>query len=303
MSPKNIFLKARIKLATVYTVIIMGIFFSGFLLNSWLDRIFKENNVDPLMWASEAVVVVLVGLSSYYFAKRTLRPIEKSYESQQKFVADAAHELRTPLTVMKTGIETTLISKPSSKDLQTLLSETKEEINDMTNTVNDLLFLVNTNNRAQDTFQKLALDQLVKKQVSLMSNYATNKNISLKNNAAKQTWINGNPASLKRLMVNLLKNAIDYSKPRGSVNISLQCSKDLIVLRVQDTGIGMSSDDLSHIFERFYKADKSRTKQSSGAGLGLAIVKEIVDSHKAKIEIDSKLGQGTTVKIIFDRFS
>ena len=303
MSPKNIFLKARIKLATVYTVIIMGIFFSGFLLNSWLDRILKENNVDPLMWASEAVVVVLVGLSSYYFAKRTLRPIEKSYESQQKFVADAAHELRTPLTVMKTGIETTLISKPSSEDFKTLLSETKEEINDMTNTVNDLLFLVNTNNRAQDTFQKLALDQLVKRQVSLMSNYATNKNISLKNNAAKQTWINGNPASLKRLMVNLLKNAIDYSKPRGSVNISLQCSKDLIVLRVQDTGIGMSSDDLSHIFERFYKADKSRTKQSSGAGLGLAIVKEIVDSHKAKIEIDSKLGQGTTVKIIFDRFS
>jgi two-component system, OmpR family, phosphate regulon sensor histidine kinase PhoR len=110
----------------------------------------------------------------------------------------------------------------------------------------------------------------------------------------------GNIGDLSRMVMNLLKNAADYNKPAGSIELSLSRKEGKILLVVRDTGIGMTDQEVLHIFDRFYKADSSRTqKKSSGTGLGLAIVKEIIDDHDAVIRVESSLGEGTAFFISF----
>lgn len=296
---RNVFLRARLKLAALYAFVVLVIFVGGFILNSWLDKILAESSVDPLLYVGEGLTIILVAILSFYFAGRTLRPIEDSYERQKKFVADAAHELRTPLAVMKTGTEAVLDARPSKADYQKLLTESLEEIDHMTTTVNDLLFMAQSENHSKVTLSQVNLTRLVSRQIEQMMPYAADKNIALRQDHQAKVHVSGNEAQLKRLLANVLKNALDYTNPNGKIVVSLRKDRHGAELTVSDTGIGIAEGDLLHIFDRFYKADHARTQQSGGAGLGLTIAQEIVKSHDAKIYIQSQPGKGTSVTITF----
>ena len=249
----------------------------------------------------DGFIIFLIAGLSYYLAGKTLVPIESSYKRQKKFVADTAHELRTPLAVMKTGAEATLIGNNSKEEYRKLIRDFLEEINFLAFMVDDLLFLVRSDGFKKVKFSKFDLGKLVNKQIELMKPYAYKKNIALYNDIQGEFQINGNKPYLKRLLANLIKNAIDYNKLYGRINVSLQNKKQQIELKITDTGIGISKDDLKHIFNRFYKADQARVRQSNGAGLGLSIVKEIVNLHQGKIFITSKQNKGTEILILFKK--
>jgi signal transduction histidine kinase len=322
----NYFLKARLKLSAYYAsgMFIVVLIFSLVVYSLFVKNISDnfesdgsgnnessvaenraienaKNQLQDILIFVDGLTIILTIASGYYLAGRTLEPIKKVYIKQKKFVADSAHELRTPLTVMKTGAETILAGNSSKEDYVKLTQDSLEEINFMSSMVSDLLFLAQSDGFKKKEFNKLDLGKITQTQIDLMKTYAGHKNIALKSHVEGKFFISGDGTHLKRLSSNLIKNAIDYNKSNGAVDVSLEESKNQVVLKVIDTGIGIPKENLNRIFDRFYKVDQARARESSGTGLGLAIVKEIVNAHKGKIEIISEVGKGTEVKVFLPK--
>lgn len=314
----NLFSIARLKLTVQYTVgmfillVIFNLGVYGLFISDIPDTfetslsVSQRQTVDragerlerALFLVDGLMIIAILGFG-YYFAGQTLGPIEKMYKRQKKFVADVAHELRTPLSVIKAGAETVLLSTATNEAYKKLIGESLEEIDYMSNMVNDLLFLANNDDNKRLVFNRVDLLKLVDKQVEFIKSYANKKGITLVQNCQNGYYIQGNEAYLKRLLTNLLQNAIDYNKPGGTVTVSLQNNNQEIELTVVDTGIGILKDDMPHIFDRFYKADRARTHRSDGTGLGLSIAKEIVQLHHGHITVKSYSDKGTAVRVVF----
>lgn len=243
-------------------------------------------------------MLVLVAGFGYYFAGKTLQPIETIYKRQKKFIADAAHELRTPLTVMRTGAETILSGNSTKEDYCKLTKDSLEEVAALSLMVDDMLFLAQNDDWKQPALIRADLRELVHKQIVLMKSTALKKKIIFKEEL-EDGFIHGNKLYLKRLLANLLQNAIIYNKRDGIVHVSLRNEKKELVLTVLDTGIGISGEDLPYIFDRFYKVDQARMKDLSGAGLGLSLVWQIAQLHSGQISIQSQVDKGTSVRISF----
>ncbi len=318
----NPFLRARLKLTAYYTagvciiliifsLAVYGLFVKNITSNFEYDGPGFENeaNVETqiidkaqdqlqtILITIDAMIVLLIAGFSYYLAGKTLQPIESSYMRQKKFVADAAHELRTPLTVMKTGAEAVLSGDNSKEEYKKIVRDSLEEINYLSAMVDDLLFLAKSDNSRKTEFSSFNFSGLIHRQIELMRPCAEKKSIAVASEVQEELYMNGNKACLKRLLANLIKNAIDHNKPHGKITVSLKKNKNLTVLKIADTGIGIAESDLKHVFDRFYKAEHSHAKQSGGAGLGLSIAQEIVKLHRGTIDIKSKLNQGTEVVI------
>jgi signal transduction histidine kinase len=256
-----------------------------------------QDDLINILFISDGVILLLTLFAAYLSSKRTLAPLEMAYKKQARFVADAAHELRTPLAVMKAGSEVILRKDRASSEYIKFIKESLEEVERLTVLSNNLLFLVN-NKKKVGSFSKVSFSELCKKQIDIMQVYADMKEIKIENKINDNLAVLGIKDDLIRLVINLLKNAIDYNKKGGTVIVSLKKGVDKIVLSIEDSGIGIKKEDLSLIFERFYKADNSRTQNSSGTGLGLSIVKEIVDEHNGSIKLTSDIGTGTTFTVI-----
>lgn len=269
--------------------------------NDWLgeEKIREiEDDLARNLLTSDLAILLITLIVSYFISKRTLSPLEESYKKQKIFVGDVAHELRTPLAVMQAGGEVMLLSDRTIPEYTKFIEETLEEVKRLTTLSNDLLFLVSNNAKTDSLVSRISLGDVCQRQVDLMNAYANVKNVSLEVSIDKSVIVMGKSDDLIRLVVNLLKNAVDYNKNGGSVSVCLQKKHGHAVLKISDTGIGIKKDDLSYIFERFYKADNSRKLNASGTGLGLAIVKEIVNDHQGSIKVDSVIGEGTTFEII-----
>lgn len=251
-----------------------------------------------ILLISDIIILLLTIIVAYAFSKKTLEPLEISYRKQARFVADVAHELRTPLSVLKAGAEVVLNKERDPVEYKKFISESLDEVNRLTTLSNDLLFLVNNNKNL--LMEKLSLSDLCKQQIEKIEPYTKAKNININKKIEDNINIKGNKDDIARLLMNLLKNAVDYNKINGEIFISLEKIGSSAIVTIRDTGIGIEKKDIPHIFERFYKADMSRTENSSSTGLGLSIVKEIIDEHKANIKIESELGKGTILKVIFD---
>jgi len=257
-----------------------------------------QNRLQAILLTVDGLIIILVGGISYYLAGKTLKPIESAYAKQKKFLADSAHELRTPLAVMKTGAEAVLSDEASKKEeYKKLAKDFLEELNFLTDMVNDLLFLAREDNLHTLEYTKTDLGALVNKQIGLIVPYAKAHQVRLEKNIKGNLFVKGNRGHLKRLVANLIKNAIDYNCAGGKVLVSLQQEKKEVIFKVVDTGIGISQEAIKHIFDRFYKIDQARVGQNSGAGLGLSIVKEIVIAHKGKIKVNSEINKGTEIII------
>jgi signal transduction histidine kinase len=244
------------------------------------------------------IIIIIGGELSYLLAKYTLKPIEEALENQKRFTADASHELRTPLTAMKTEIEVNLRdSNLSSEEARSLLSSNLEEIDKLEILTNGLLALSKHDLSKAGELEKLELKPIMEKAIEQISPQAEQKKITLENNF-QPTEVSGIKASLTELLVILLDNAVKYSPPETIVKFSNQIQDHQTVIKVEDQGIGIKSTDLPYIFNRFYRADHSRSKEKvNGYGLGLSIAKQIVEAHNAKIEVKSTPNEGTTFSV------
>lgn len=255
---------------------------------------FREHLVNVLL-VVDITILVISGIISHLFARRTLRPIENLYLQQEQFIGDIAHELRTPLSILKAGTQSILNKNRTIPEYIIFLNELEEETDRLTRLSNDLLTLLQHQNAPGETFTMINLSELAQKQVQNFQAYAIEKSITLVLEKSSVINVLGLSDSLVRLLQNLIKNAIDYTPAGGAVTISLKHEDDFVTLQVSDTGIGIATEKQARIFDRFYKADSARS--STGTGLGLAIVQEIVKVHNGKIALKSTLDRGTIISV------
>ena len=223
---------------------------------------------------------------------QTLERLETLFTSQQRFLADVSHELRTPLTVIKGNVG--LMRRMKSLDEESLTS-IDQEAGRLTRLVGGLLLLAQAESGSVSLNMKpVELDTLLLDVFQEMKVLAGEK-VELQLTEIDQVQVNGDRDRLKQVLLNLVGNAIQYTPQDGNVFMSLGKVAEQARLIIRDTGPGIPAEDLPHIFERFYRAEKSRTRgKTTGFGLGLSIAHWIVEKHGGRIEVDSKDGQGTT---------
>lgn len=229
-----------------------------------------------------------------------LNRLERSFEQQSQFVADAAHELRTPLTNLRTNLELVL-NDPNATlaDYQNSAAVLERALTRLERLTKDLLVL---SSPEQPTFheQVTLLPLLEDVMDNLAATAQTHKlNLHLELDAASDPDVTvwGSSNLLGRVFTNLVENAIYYNRPGGQVSLRIIQKVNKIWVEVCDSGIGIEQAEQGRIFERFYRVDRSRSRHKGGAGLGLAIVKHLVQQHKGRIEVESSVGQGTTFRV------
>jgi heavy metal sensor kinase len=229
-----------------------------------------------------------------------LERLEHAFSSQRQFIEDFAHELKTPLAVLKGEMEVALKRIRSTEEYESVLLSNLEEVNRINRIVEDLLMLARFDSSAIILEKKpLEISGLVNVIVNDIKVLADQKNISINFSAQGKINIYGDENQMKRLFINLLDNAIKYTQRNGKVIVSVEPVEDFARIEISDTGTGIPADEIKHVFDRFYRLDKSRHKP--GFGIGLSIAKSIVDAHKGKIEVESKMNQGTTFTVFLPR--
>jgi len=245
-------------------------------------------------------IFILAGTAGYFLAGKTLHPIELMVDEQESFVADASHELRTPLTSIKTGVEVALRDKKLKlADAKALLKSNLIEVDNIKNFTDHLLTLSRLETKdSKIQMEDVDLMEVIRQAVQRNEVLAKDKKIKIVTNLT-ETVVRGNPHSLIELISIFVNNAIKYSPAKTEVNINLVKSKKKAIIEIKDQGIGIAEKDIPHIFDRFFRADSSRSKeQVDGYGLGLSIAKSIADVHKGKIKVESKLKFGSKFTIV-----
>ncbi|BAQ64742.1 two-component system sensor histidine kinase RppB [Geminocystis sp. NIES-3709] len=262
------------------------------------------NNIKWFLLLGLPLLIILVILASWYLAKKAMLPVYKSYQQIQQFSSDVAHELRTPLAAIKATIDSVILAeKLSIKDYQEILLTINRQNQRIINLVNDLLTLsrldaINENKHIIEKTDINLLD-LIHDLTEELAFLAVENNIKLQQNIQSQEIIiiRGNEAQIYRLLSNLVVNAIQNTPEHGLVTILLSVNKKEVVIKIIDTGIGISEEDKPLIFNRFYRVDKSRNHHQGNSGLGLAIVNSIVLFHNGRIELKSKINQGSIFSV------
>jgi len=235
------------------------------------------------------------GVVSYLLARRTLEPIEEAAEAQGRFISDASHELRTPLAVMRSEIEVALRSHDLNKaKLQKLVESNLEEVNKLHGLSDRLLQLSNGHDME---LQVVNLEQVVIDAASPYFASAKSRNIEIINEI-EPLEIEANHESLKDVLSILIDNAIKYSPDKKKITIDAYRRNRSAYIEIRDQGHGIKAIDLPHIFDRFYRADQSRSKANvEGYGLGLSIAKQVIERMDGTIQATSVIGKGTTFTI------
>jgi signal transduction histidine kinase len=242
--------------------------------------------------------LILVGFSSWWLAGLAMKPIYSSYRQIQQFTADAAHELRTPLAASQATVESALLmSELDEKEAREILRTVERQNRRLTQLVADLLLLARMDSQAiADRPQLCCLNDLVSDLVEEFAALAIASEVALTSSIRVQQQLNvvGDADRLYRLVANLIVNAIQYTPAGGTVTVILDCSHQEAIVQVQDTGIGMAAADLERIFDRFYRVNSDRSRNTGGSGLGLAIAQTIARAHRGSLSASSELGQGAT---------
>ena len=234
------------------------------------------------------------GILSHYLAKRTLQPIEEAHDAQSRFVSDASHELRTPLATMKVELEVALRDAALNKDdMRELLASNLEEVNKLTKLSQTLLKLSQLDHGSIKK-EKLALGKIA----ASVTKRFKNDRIVL-SQGSKPLYVQANKDSVEELLMILIDNALKYSPSGSKIDIELRAQKDLAGFAITNTGEGIAPQVLPHIFDRFYRADTSRTSgDKKGYGLGLSLAKKIVELHNGELTVTSAPHQATTFVVL-----
>lgn len=229
---------------------------------------------------------------------RMIERLEDTLAHNHRFSADASHELRTPLTIIRGQLEELTQRSDLSAVAKDGIGSALEETDRMSRIVESLMTITRLD-CGGERIQMIPVDLMAMASTTVehMHLLADEKNISLVCKEGLPVYVTGDPMRLKQVMVNLLDNAIKYTAAGGAVVVSAMTEGDRAVLRVSDTGIGIPEAAVPFIFDRFYRADKGRSRESGGAGLGLAIVKSICSAHDAVISVKNNDGRGTTMQM------
>ncbi|MCG8362867.1 MAG: HAMP domain-containing histidine kinase [Pseudanabaenales cyanobacterium] len=248
------------------------------------------------------IALGLVGAGGLWLTQRALKPVEQSFRQLQQFTADASHELRSPLTAVKTSVEVMRnhperIHPKDIKKLAAIASATAQ----MSRLVEDLLFLARTGGEstALPTYdwERVCLNKALQDLVELLDPTAQAQGLTLEAHWLAQVSVMGDQFQLTRLFSNLLGNALQYTSAGGRITISLDKRNRFAIVSIKDTGIGIAPDHLPQVFDRFWRADKARSRQKGGMGLGLAIVQVIATQHNGRITVSSQVGVGSCFQV------
>ena len=230
----------------------------------------------------------------------SLKRLEASFEKISQFSSDASHELKTPLTIIRGEIEIALRKERSIDEYKDALNSSLNEIIIIEQTINDLLFLAkNEKDLIIEKQENFYFDEIVDESINETKNFAKLHQIDIKLIVEDTIEFNGYSNLLKIAIKNILKNAIQFSYKNSQVIVKNYKKDGFFNISVQDFGIGIEKNEQIKIFEKFYRTDKSRNKNSGGTGLGMSILKKIVDIHGGIINIESKEDFGTTITISF----
>jgi len=332
----NIFHNASIRLTTLYLLIIMTIslLFSLTLYQvasneiergfrgrpGPISQIIRTRNLDlaqDLITEQEETIVdlksslksnliilnVLIafvgGMLSYYLARKTLRPIETAHNAQNRFTADASHELRTPITAMRTETEITLTEPNLTlKQAKDQLYSNIEELDKLTKLSEDLLKLARLDS-VETPRIPTNIGDIIDTAIEQVKPLAEKNNQLFKISAFPEIEILADSSSLVEAFVTILDNAVKYSPTKSEIEITVSKNKNTVEIKIIDKGEGILPTDIPHIFDRFYRADQSRTKNTvPGFGIGLAIAKETIEAHGGTISAMNNKKIGATFTVV-----
>ncbi|MGK2962118.1 MAG: sensor histidine kinase [Gemmatimonadaceae bacterium] len=224
-----------------------------------------------------------------------LANLESAYDSEVRFVSAASHELRTPLTVVQANLDLLQLGDLSEDDQMISLSEASRESERMARLVADLLVLARADAGVPIRREYVEIDRVVLDVLNETRHLATGKRVDVRH--IEPGVVRGDPDRLKQLMLNVIENAIKYSDEGGHVAVGIRRLPDGIEISVRDDGIGILPEDLPRVYNRFFRGEAARERDSGGSGLGLAIASWIVSQHGGTISVDSSVGRGTTVRV------
>ncbi len=254
------------------------------------------------LWLGGGTALFFIGLSSVYLTHQAFKPTLQSFQQLKQFMAEASHELRNPLTKINFATEA-LLSHPDkfrrAADLRklTMIQSSAEQ---MQRLLEDLLFLARTDSMPSSNGWEgsiLALSELLLPLVEHFQALASDKGIEFQTQLLEDLAIKGDPSQLSRAFSNLLENALKYTETGGKVSLYLEQSKQRVIVYIEDTGIGIATEQLPLIFQRFWRTERARRQQQEGLGLGLPIVQAIIKQHGGKISVNSELNVGTCFKV------
>jgi len=240
--------------------------------------------------------ILLGALASLLMATRSLRPISRAFQRQREFVADASHELRTPLTLIRTNVDAWL--RRSNGQTRTYAHSIVQEVEQLNRIVGDLTTLALADARQLRLDPKpVELNEVVRGLITQATPLADERGVQLRPDLNGGVRVDADLVRVRQLLLILIDNALTHTPSGGEVSVGVMRHNGRAHVTVTDTGEGIPTSDLPHIFDRFYRADKARTRENGGSGLGLAIAKSIVDAHKGEIAVTSTEGKGTEVAI------
>jgi len=251
-------------------------------------------------FAGVPLVLVLASLGGYILARKSLEPIASMVNEQQRFIADASHELRTPLAVLRGETEVALGRTRTVEEYQESLTLIQEEAERLSRIVEDLFILARQPIQSPTALVKepVSLTDVVKDCARAAQVLASRKGVRLKlENDSTSIALNADEELIKRMILNLLDNAVKYTPEGGEISLALEKHNGSAEIVVRDTGIGLSQTDQQRVFDRFYRVDKARSRALGGAGLGLSIARSIVEAHGGNITIDSTPRHGSTFTV------
>jgi two-component system, OmpR family, manganese sensing sensor histidine kinase len=248
------------------------------------------------------VTLSFIGLTGWFLGGIAMKPIQESYVQLQRFTADASHELRSPLTAILSNTQVALMpSLQNTSEQRVCLEDIEQAAKSMSELINNLLFLARHEGQLTPAvLERINIVELLRSQVNFYAPRAKKMSRNLESDLpSNPVFLRANSELLQRAIANLLDNALKYTSPGGIIRVKLftLSSPRRTIIQVEDNGIGIPPEDLPHIFERFYRIDTSRSRQTGGFGLGLSIVQQILEAHGAQITVKSVLAQGTTFQI------
>lgn len=257
------------------------------------------DHLRTLLFASYIVLLVVLPAVSYLLARRALKPVEKSFSEQQRFVDDASHELRTPLSILQGELELAITKRRSSDEYQQAIRTSLEEVERLTSLVNNLLLMARgSHDQLRRSASLINLQDLIRALIHTTDQHYVDKQLLITANLSPCT-IQGIPALVEQSIGNILDNAAKFSKSHGRVTISLIGLDNTAIVKIVDEGPGMTTKQVKQVFDRFWRAENARSVK--GFGLGLPLVQQIMSLHGGSAEVTSLLHRGTTVTLTFPK--
>lgn len=240
--------------------------------------------------------LIILFIISIYFTNKSIKPIKEAFDKQKQFIADASHELKTPITIIKTNTSLVL-SNPNDtiKHQAKWINYINSQTDRMSKLIDEMLSLAKLDAQENNIILvPINISKVIESMILMFDAIIYENNINLETTISRDVFVNGDKENLKKLFSILMDNAIKHTNKNGTLSIKLITDKNKVKIIVKNTGKGIAKENLEKIFDRYYRSDDSRLRETGGYGLGLAIAKSIVSKHKGKIYAQSTLNKDTS---------